>query len=124
LPEIERATVFPSGQRGLHGVEARVITAFEASDGSAQPQGEALRLDAGDVEAVSPTIGDLHRVHNAHADRVSISIHVYGANIGAVRRHTYPAEGGRKPFVSGYSNTLLPNLWDRSAEELRSTTSA
>jgi len=65
---------------------------------------------------VSPTVGDLHRVHNAHADRVSISIHVYGANIGAVRRHTYPAEGGRKPFVSGYTNTLLPNLWDRSAE--------
>ncbi|MCU4122410.1 cysteine dioxygenase, partial [Variovorax sp. N23] len=26
------------------------------------------------------------------------------------------AEGGRKPFVSGYSNALLPNLWDRSAE--------
>ena len=35
---------------------------------------------------------------------------------GAVRRHTYPIEGGRKPFVPGYSNTLLPNLWDRSAE--------
>ena len=86
------------------------------------PSGRAAdaHLDAGDVEAVSPTVGDLHRVHNAHEDRVSISIHVYGANIGAVRRHTYPAEGGRKPFVSGYSNTLLPNLWDRSAE-LRST---
>jgi predicted metal-dependent enzyme (double-stranded beta helix superfamily) len=93
------------------------------SDGLARPQGEAVRLDAGDVEAVSPAIGDLHRVHNAHADRVSISIHVYGANIGAVRRHTYPAEGARKPFVSGYSNTLLPNLWDRSSEP-RSTTSA
>ena len=93
------------------------------SDGLARPQGEAVRLDAGGVEAVSPTVGDLHRVRNAHADRVSISIHVYGANIGAVQRHTYPTEGGRKPFVSGYSNTLLPNLWDRSAE-LRSTTSA
>jgi len=93
------------------------------ADGLAQPQGEAVRLDAGQVEAVSPTVGDLHRVHNAHADRVSISIHVYGANIGAVRRHTYPAEGGRKPFVSGYSNTLLPNLWDRSAE-LRASTDA
>ena len=92
-------------------------------DGLARPQGAAVRLDAGAVEAVSPRIGDLHRVHNAHADRVSISIHVYGANIGAVRRHTYPAEGGRRPFVSGYSNTLLPNLWDRSAE-LRLTTSA
>jgi predicted metal-dependent enzyme (double-stranded beta helix superfamily) len=93
------------------------------ADGHARPHGEAVRLDPGQVEAVSPTVGDLHRVHNAHADRVSISIHVYGANIGAVRRHTYPAEGGRKPFVSGYSNTLLPNLWDRSAE-LRASTDA
>lgn len=95
----------------------------QGRDGRARPHGDAVRLDTGAVEAVSPRIGDLHRVHNAHADRVSISIHVYGANIGAVRRHTYPAEGGRKPFVSGYSNTLLPNLWDRSAE-LRPTTSA
>lgn len=93
------------------------------SGGNARPHGEAVRLDPGQVEAVSPTVGDLHRVHNAHADRVSISIHVYGANIGAVQRHTYPAEGGRKPFVSGYSNTLLPNLWDRSAE-LRAATDA
>ncbi|MBB4224650.1 cysteine dioxygenase family protein [Variovorax guangxiensis] len=93
------------------------------SSGNARPHGEAVRLDPGQVEAVSPTVGDLHRVHNAHADRVSISIHVYGANIGAVRRHTYPAEGGRKPFVSGYSNTLLPNLWDRRAE-LRASTDA
>jgi predicted metal-dependent enzyme (double-stranded beta helix superfamily) len=103
----------------LRGAEYSQGHVFDGA-GRAQPQGEAVRLDAGDVEAVSPTVGDLHRVHNAHADRVSISIHVYGANIGAVRRHTYPAEGGRKPFVSGYSNTLLPNLWDRS-EELRST---
>jgi len=99
----------------LRGAEYSQGFVFDA-EGHARPQGEAVRLDAGDVEAVSPRIGDLHRVHNAHADRVSISIHVYGANIGAVRRHTYPPEGGRKPFVSGYSNTLLPNLWDRSAE--------
>lgn len=79
-------------------------------------QGEPVRLVPGDVEAVSPRIGDVHRVRNVYDDRVSVSIHVYGANIGGVRRHTYPAEGGRKPFVSGYSNTVLPNLWDRSAE--------
>lgn len=103
----------------LRGAEYSQPYALDA-DGTARPQGAPVRLDAGHVEAVSPTVGDLHRVHNAHADRVSISIHVYGANIGAVRRHTYPAEGGRKPFVSGYSNTLLPNLWDRSAE-LRNT---
>jgi predicted metal-dependent enzyme (double-stranded beta helix superfamily) len=105
----------------LRGAEYSKGYALDAQ-GNAQPQGEAVRLDAGDVEAVSPTIGDLHRVHNAHADRVSISIHVYGANIGAVRRHTYPTEGGRKPFVSGYSNALLPNLGDRSAELASSNT--
>jgi predicted metal-dependent enzyme (double-stranded beta helix superfamily) len=105
----------------LRGAECSQGYALDAQ-GNAQSQGEPVRLDAGDVEAVSPTIGDLHRVHNARADRVSISIHVYGANIGAVRRHTYPAEGGRKPFVSGYSNALLPNLWDRSAELASSNT--
>lgn len=86
------------------------------ADGRSVPDGAGVRLDPGQVEAVSPRIGDIHRVHNAYDDRVSISIHVYGANIGAVQRHTYPAEGGRKTFVSGYSNTTLPNLWDRSLE--------
>ena len=80
------------------------------------PHGPAQRLLPGDVEAVSPAVGDVHRVHNAYVDRVSISIHVYGANIGAVARHVFPVEGGTKPFVSGYSNTVLPNLWDRSAD--------
>ncbi len=89
---------------------------FAKQGGLWRPFGEPVRLEPGDVAAVSPAVGDVHRVYNAYADRVSISIHVYGANIGAVRRHTYPPEGGRKPFVSGYSSTLLPNLWDRSAE--------
>jgi predicted metal-dependent enzyme (double-stranded beta helix superfamily) len=77
-------------------------------------QGVPARLDPGQVEAVSPRIGDIHRVANAFDDRVSISIHVYGANIGAVRRATYDAAGRPKPFVSGYSNTTLPNFWDAS----------
>ncbi|CAN7439817.1 cysteine dioxygenase [Caulobacter sp. LjRoot300] len=76
--------------------------------------GPVHRLERGEVEAVSPTIGDVHQVTNAFDDRVSISIHVYGANIGAVRRSTYNAAGRPKPFVSGYANTTLPNLWDRS----------
>ena len=85
-------------------------------DGRWVAQGAPVRLTPGDVEAVSPTIGDVHRVRNLYDDRVSVSIHVYGANIGAVQRHTYPADGGRKSFISGYSNTTLPNLWDRSSE--------
>lgn len=86
------------------------------AEGRPQPRGAATRLEPGHVEAVSPTVGDIHRVHNAYEDRVSISIHVYGANIGAVRRHVYPEAGGRKPFISGYSNSTLPNPWDRSKE--------
>lgn len=86
--------------------------------GTAVPQGAAIELQPGDVEAVSPRLGDIHRVANRHADRTSISIHVYGDNIGAVRRSVFPAEGGRKPFVSGYANPWVPNLWDR-ADEVR-----
>jgi len=84
-------------------------------------RGEALaavgpvhRLERGRVEAVSPTVGDIHQVTNAFDDRVSISIHVYGANIGAVERATYDVAGRPRRFVSGYANTALPNLWDRS----------
>lgn len=83
--------------------------------GKLAPCGEE-RLLPGAVTAVSPTIGDIHQVENALSDRPSISIHAYGANIGAVARHVFtPDSGEAKPFVSGYANTLLPNLWDRSA---------
>ena len=71
-------------------------------------------LDRGKVAVVSPRLGDIHRVSNAFDDRVSISIHVYGANIGAVSRATYDTEGNAKTFISGYANRALPNLWDLS----------
>jgi predicted metal-dependent enzyme (double-stranded beta helix superfamily) len=86
------------------------------AQGRLVPQGPASRLHPGDIEAVSPTLGDVHQVSNAFDDRTSISIHVYGANIGAVHRWVYAADGSRKPFVSGYSSEWVPNLWDRSKE--------
>lgn len=65
--------------------------------------GEGI-LQPGDVDAVSPTVGDIHRVANLHDDRVSISIHVYGGDIGRIERHAYdPPTGAAKAFVSGYS---------------------
>ncbi|HEX5656249.1 MAG TPA: hypothetical protein VFX59_03600 [Polyangiales bacterium] len=76
--------------------------------------GEPERLEAGTISAVSPSIGDIHRVHNAFADRTSISIHVYGADIGAVERSTYDASGAPKRFVSGYANSTLPNFWGKA----------
>lgn len=70
----------------------------------------------GDVDRVSPRIGDVHVVSNA-GTQTAVSIHVYGANIGAVRRHVFdPQTGAAREFVSGYTNATTPNLWDRSRE--------
>jgi len=75
------------------------------------------RCEPGDVDKVSPTVGDVHVVENALTDRASISIHVYGGSIGAVKRHVFDAAtGAAKTFVSGYSSATLPNFWDRSRE--------
>lgn len=86
------------------------------ANGALQTEGAPVRLEPGRVEAVSPAIGDIHQVSNAFADQVSISIHVYGANIGAVTRAVYAVDGSEKPFISGYSNAHLPNIWDLSKE--------
>jgi len=74
------------------------------SDGRWAPAGLQIQMIPGDVEAVSPRLGDVHRVWNAFSDQVSISIHVYGANIGKVQRSIYYEDGARKTFISGYSN--------------------
>lgn len=94
----------------LRGAELCEEFAFDAS-GPLRPAG-AHRLDAGAIDLVSPRIGDIHRVSNAHADAVSVSIHVYGANIGALERHVFdPGSGQPSRFVSGYVNAVIPNLW-------------
>ena len=86
-----------------------------SADGNLIPAGEPILLTQGHVEAVGPSIGDIHAVENAW-DKTSVSIHVYGANIGAVKRRVFDlATGDMKDFVSGYSSPLVPNLWDRSA---------
>ncbi len=84
-------------------------------DGRLKSEGVS-RLDPGGIETVSPRLGDIHKVSNALQDQPSISIHVYGANIGAVLRHAFDAQSGApKDFVSGYSAAQVPNLWDRAA---------
>ena len=94
----------------LHGAE--LCEPYQRDNNGKLVSTGSHRLAAGEVEAVSPTIGDIHRVRNAFDDQVSISIHVYGADIGAVQRHVYVADSGEvKNFISGYSNRTLPNLW-------------
>lgn len=100
----------------LRGAE-RSERFVRAPDGSLRADGPAHLLHPGEVEAVSPRVGDIHRVSNALADAPSISIHVYGANIGAVDRATYAPDGTPKRFISGYANSLVPNLWDRSRNQ-------
>lgn len=102
---------------GLVGVlrGAELSQAYERRDGVLTAIDEVHRLEPGQVEAVSPTVGDIHRVTNAFDDCVSISIHVYGADIGTVKRSTYDAEGKPKTFISGYADVPPPLLFDRAS---------
>ncbi|MDP9877593.1 putative metal-dependent enzyme (double-stranded beta helix superfamily) [Variovorax boronicumulans] len=85
-----------------------------SADGRLVAQGDEVTLRPGDLDIVSPEVGDIHVVRNAFDDRVSISIHLYGGNIGRIARHVFvPQTGEIKAFVSGYSNALVPNLWAR-----------
>lgn len=97
----------------LRGAE-RVESYRRDAGGRIARSGAARILRRGEVDRVSPRIGDIHRVENAFHDRVSVSIHVYGANIGAVERAVYDASGRPKSFLSGYANDSLPNLWSRA----------
>ena len=71
--------------------------------------GDVHELAPGDIDLVSPTIGDIHRVSNALADGTSVSIHVYGADIAAIVRARYDDAGKATPFVSPYAACLVPD---------------
>lgn len=77
---------------------------YRTPDGALEKAGAPQRLETGQVVAVSPTLGDIHQVANAYDDRVSIGIHIYGADIGAVDRSVFAPDGAIKPFRSGYAN--------------------
>jgi predicted metal-dependent enzyme (double-stranded beta helix superfamily) len=79
-----------------------------APDGPLIP-GDDHELGAGDIDLVSPAIGDIHRVSNAVADGVSVSIHVYGGDIGTLPRSRFDAAGAAIPFVSSYASCLVPD---------------
>ena len=97
---------------GLVGVMRGVELCEEFSSSIAKTGSHESK--PGEVDRVSPAIGDIHVVSNP-GTQTAVSIHVYGANIGAVRRHVFdPASGAPKEFISGYHNTSVPNLWDRS----------
>lgn len=99
----------------LRGAEQEIPYSRDA-DGRLRQDGPARVLTPGSVACVAPSIGDIHAVSNVVEGQVSISIHLYGGNIGRIRRSVYDRETGQvKPFISGYSNVLCPNLWAREA---------
>ena len=101
---------------GLVGVlrGSEKVERFARTPGGSLVSDGVDMLHEGVVDAVSPRLGDIHRVSNGEPDTPSVSIHVYGANIGAVERSTYGLDGAPRRFISGYANNVLPNLWDRS----------
>src|SRR5690606_38076289 len=84
---------------------AEIGDRYERQEDGRLVKTESATLKQGMTECVSPTIGDIHKVSNALTDQVSISIHVYGADIGKVRCHVFNAETGEvKEIISGYAN--------------------
>ncbi len=100
----------------MRGAECCEEFCLEPESNRLKPKGKHT-LSCGDIDLVSPRIGDIHKVSNANANSISLSIHIYGANIGSIKRNVYePDTGKRKTFISGYSNNAMPNIWDRSKQ--------
>jgi predicted metal-dependent enzyme (double-stranded beta helix superfamily) len=93
----------------LRGRERCEEFSLPARPGGPLVAGHVHELQAGDIDLVSPSIGDIHRVSNALADGTSVSIHVYGADIAAITRSRWEADGRATPFVSPYASCLLPS---------------
>ncbi len=85
---------------------------YQIAEGAMQPEGALEILESGDIDMVSPTIGDIHKVKNGSLSKPSVSIHLYGGNIGAINRHAYASDANIKTFRSGYSLNVTPNFWE------------
>lgn len=98
---------------GLLGVllGSEVSQRYVSGEGAMHSVGPIEILESGATDVVSPTIGDIHKVRNGSKAAPSVSIHLYGGNIGAINRHAFALDGGIKTFRSGYSLDTLPNIW-------------
>lgn len=101
----------------LRGQE-RSADYHQQDDGSYKADGFTL-CKPGQVATVSPNTHDIHVVENALSDQTSISIHVYGGNIGRIERAVFdPTTGAEKLFISGYANSITPNLWNTASNRV------
>ena len=68
------------------------------------------------VEALAKRLEEVRAEAQVLVTPLILSL-IYGANIGAVRRHVYEEKTGEASLlVTGYTNTQLPNFWDRSQD--------
>ncbi|MGB3500645.1 MAG: cysteine dioxygenase [Mesorhizobium sp.] len=99
---------------GLIGVlrGSEVSNRYEIDNGNLQCTSEQEILEAGQIDAVSPNIGDIHKVWNGRRTGPSVSIHLYGGNIGQITRHAFGGQASEaKSFTSGYSLPVIPNIF-------------
>lgn len=64
----------------------------------------AKLLKPGAVETFTPASGEAVQLCNALDDRTSISIHVYGGEIGKLARRAVAPDGNVSEFSTGYAN--------------------
>jgi predicted metal-dependent enzyme (double-stranded beta helix superfamily) len=103
------------GLVGVHQGEEISTEMLQDPKGGPMRPGRVDRAKRGDVVTLSSQSYDTHRVENAVEGKTSISVHVYGANIGAVKRAMFNADTSEPEyFISGYDNQSVPNLWDLS----------
>jgi predicted metal-dependent enzyme (double-stranded beta helix superfamily) len=88
----------------IHGRELETVYAVDASLTSPPVALSTRRLEPGTVVITDPHGRDFHQVE-CEGSEPSISLHVYGADIGRLARTMWDRETGRYvSFSSGYSN--------------------
>jgi 3-mercaptopropionate dioxygenase len=100
---------------GILGVlrGSEISQRYVSAGGGVHEIGANEVLEAGAIDMVSPTIGDIHKVWNGSSTKATVSIHLYGGNIGTIKRHSFGECGAVKTFQSGYSSDVVPNAWSR-----------
>lgn len=98
---------------GIIGVlrGSEVSQRYEWGEDQLHETGGLEVLESGAIDMVSPAIGDIHKVSNGLKFKPSVSLHLYGGNIGAINRHSFDASGAANTFRSGYSSDIVPNVW-------------
>jgi predicted metal-dependent enzyme (double-stranded beta helix superfamily) len=84
--------------------EVRYLKPVAATAGAALTQAGEDRWEPGQVSVCCTTDDDVHAVA-AVGNEPTVGIHVYGGNIGTIRRRKYdPATGEARWFVSGWDS--------------------